>query len=109
MSDYPRMLYQKGGGYTVAQSEEDEKALGDGWSRTPGPEAFQQFSPHHTQRVDVSDDQRRSAEPKPSKTEHSLEEIVEAVIKRLDDRGLLRRPPGRPPANSSNHEVNQHG
>jgi hypothetical protein len=101
MSDYPRMLYQKGGGYTVAQSEEDEQALGEGWFRTPGPEHHQQFSPHHTQRVDSFDDQRRSAEPKPSKTEHSLDEVVEAVVKRLDERGLLRRPPGRPPSSAN--------
>jgi hypothetical protein len=101
MSDYPRMLYQKGGGYTTVNSEEEERELGQGWSRTPNPEHHQQFSPHHTQRVEVSDDQRRSAEPKPSKADHSLEEIVEAVIKRLDERGLLRRPPGRPPSSAS--------
>lgn len=97
------MLYQKGGGYTVVSSEEDERALGSGWSRDPSPEAFSVFSSHHTTRVPVTDPSRVPEQPQQSQS-NNIDHIVEAVIRRLQERDLLRRPPGRPPGGSRNHD-----
>jgi hypothetical protein len=107
-SAYPRMIYQKGGGYTVVASEEEEKGLKGEWSRDPSPEAFSQFSPHHTTRIPVNDPSARveSQQSQQSQQLRDLDYIVEAVIRRLQDRDLLRRPPGRPPG-SSRHTTDE--
>jgi hypothetical protein len=97
------MLYQKGGGYIVAESEEDEKALGPDWSRDPSPEVFSKLSSHHTTRVPV-EDPSRPKEPQQSQSDsvYSVDYLVEEVIRRLQARDLLRKPPGRPPGGSRN-------
>jgi hypothetical protein len=94
--DYPRMIYQKGGGYAVVASEEEEMSLKGEWSRDPSPEIFSQFSSHHTTRVPVQDPSRATEQPQQSQS-NDIDHIVETVIRRLQERDLLRRPPGRPP------------
>jgi hypothetical protein len=95
-SAYPRMIYQKGGGYAVVASEEEERGMKGEWSRDPSPEVFSQFSSHHTTRVPVQDPSRATEQPQQSQS-NNIDHIVEMVIRRLQDRDLLRRPPGRPP------------
>lgn len=106
---YPRMLYQKGGGYTVVASEEDEKGLGEGWSRDPNPESFSRFSEHHTTRVPVQDPSRVQEQPQRTQSDsvYNLDYIVEEVIRRLQARDLLRRPPGRPPGQPSRNPADE--
>jgi hypothetical protein len=100
---YPRMMYQKGGGYTIVASAEEEQGLGAEWSRDPSPENFSQFSAHHTTRVPV-EDPSRAREPQRSSTDsvYNIDYLVEEVIRRLTARDLLRRPPGRAQTDEDN-------
>ncbi len=107
MTEYPRMLFQKGGGYAIVNSEEEEQQMGSGWSRDPNPEHFQHQSPHHTTQVPINSPDKlqqthgQQSNGNQQQTTLDVDAIVrratEAVMAKLRDEGFLKRGPGRPP------------